>query len=395
MLMLLSLLAYHNKPSYRNICFTGIFAALLTMSRIPDIASLAIVMAVIIISQKRLIPILTHSIFGLIVFGVTTSLHYYWIYGNIDNLMTSWSKDNIITGHTHISNFIEGPLTHGPATVRMWLPVIVALLLGYTISRIKTKQHAKYIVFGIIISVLCFFCTYTVTPYPAGYFQFVFIIIAVSGYVYNKTHVDSHKFDNAATWITILLMVIIPAIGSDIIVYRPVVIPAIPVLIAINHKAFMTIPKPAIKIFIISTLIIFIGIKARNLRINHSPIKSDRLEFILTNSSDAPFISNIANKPHSESIAYIGNAKYMNDYLRTDGKGYSLHLFHYTRLTDREIEDDVINKLSCYDTVEIVFFPWGNYENTNYAAIYRHYLIKHGFNPLSEANDNAVFVRQK
>lgn len=394
MATLMAMLSYWDSNNIRALCLMGVTSALLTLSRIPDIAVLPIILVIIIVRQRKSIPILQHCVIGIIAFFITSCIVSLIIYGGIDTMLNAWDNKNIITGHTSLAHFMNGPKIHGPATVRMWLTPMMCILTGFVASKMHGVAFRKMITISIMLVLICFVCTYVVTPYCPGIFQFVFFALCVLGWVYNHTHNTKKIYDSGAIWITAVTVCIIPAIGSDIIVYRPVVIPAIPVLIAISYPYFKKIPTPIIRIFTISIFIIFFGIKMYSLAVNRFPVVGGKTGLLMANYSDVDFIRNINGQSHGKGTVHVGKLKYMYDYLTTDESGYRLHLFHYDKISDSQIVQDIEQNLCNYDTIMFTLWPTVNLEKEKYLESYRERLFENGFKAIDGSIDGRfIFIK--
>lgn len=388
-------LHYYKTPTVKNTILMGTCASLMTLSRIPNAIVLPILLCIIIIKRRNFMAILKDSTICLLSFIVSCTIIILIMYGNIYDYIIAWNHNNIISGHQKISNYIWGIKECLPLVLIMSAPIIITIFFSHITSRLNNPICRLFIsAIAVCCTIILFVILYNRFHNFYGYFIMTYLFLLFYGIKHIKNSTDSIYCVLIATAFSL-----IPAIGSDMFILRPLVIPIIPILISelypyIRKNEFI---KHAFLIYILSTIIIFGIMKFQ--RINDTTILSEcafpQLKGMRVSTTNAEKINRI--KPivsDNNNIAYVGSAKYVYDYLFSNNSGYRLHLFHYHSLNYDEINNDICCNLNHYAVIRIVILDRDmDGVRNQYPSLYEENLLKNGFD--KTIKDNITYFKKQ
>ena len=394
MTTLVATLRYYAKSTIENTILVGISAVAMVLSRIPNIIGLLPLLFIIIYKQRKLSKILTDCTIGLCSFLLTGTILILIMYGNFSDYIAVWNSDNIITGHTDIFIYINMLIGTIPICGVMGLPIITSIILGFIMSRWQTQRRTIFFVSValVVIATYISFLTYLtqLNSYPYVAYLFVFSY----GFVYNHTHNTQLRYSHSTLWIS-AIFAIIPAIGSDVMVLKLLIVPILPIAISILYSHFRKtlFPTQVFKLFAISTILIFALVRMFAIKNQSNPFPQyPQLSGISGSDYMVEVVDNLKTICDDKySIAYIGNAKYIYDYLLTNESGYNLHLFHY-KLSASEIKHDITEKITDYDIVKLTLYYDESITNAEHIRLYDKYLQEYGYEKIS--SDKLIYIKK-
>lgn len=386
-------LSYYAKPTIRNIFFIGISAAAMVLSRIPNIAGILPILFIIIYRQRKSLKILRDCAVGLSTFILSTIIIILIIYGNISQYISSWSPNNIITGHSDILIYFSSIINSVPECAEMCLPTAVTLILAYITQR--WRPHNKLLtLISVMLIILAAGTAFMIYPARIHIYSYaIFLFIILYGFVYNHTHKTKLVYDSAIMWISVIFA-IVPAIGSDVMAFKFMVIPIIPIVTAelYSHYSKDSFTIQVFKLFAVSTIVIFILFRVISLRTQNNTFSEyPQLTYINASSSIKEVIRNLNTICDERySIAHVGTTKYIYDYLLTNNTGYNLQLYHYSQMDANDIKKDITDNLINYDIIRITLPVDG--KTVKYVQLYDKYLQEYGYEQVS--SNKLVYIKK-
>ena len=249
-LALLAALRFLHAPDVRSSIFLGASLALLTLARVP--AGVSAICALILIKwlapknphPSSLVPrpssLAPHprslvprpSSLAPLAFLLTASI-LILLMGGFSQYFHAWAPDNIINNHYSIRPYLARILTLSPYILTAYGCGAAALLFSMLFFRIRKGRGSSLakaaVLFGGFAVPLCLalMVPWTVSA-VFGIPQFILLALLFYLPFYNLTH-DSRRPVSWTFLLTVIAFALVPAVGSDGMVERPLCLPLIPV----------------------------------------------------------------------------------------------------------------------------------------------------------------------
>jgi hypothetical protein len=338
---LILLLEYLNGRNGRwMIVANGVVQAIMIATRVPLGVIIPITILILYYNKRNTtLGVVQESIIYLSSCIATTIIIYFIIWGMPSNWLVAWSPNNIISGHGDIMSFIKGLGIIGWVLPQSGT-LLIAILVAQNIVKLKSK---KWIAVSIIV-VAIILMRYDEIEYDiliksgdmipdrpcGGYFTLVMAALFIVAFRLNR--VSSYNLTRIAI---IGIVAIIPGIGSDVMIMRPIWIFILPIL-----AVFLTGIRNTIMVWLVLTCCVMVTICATILvRLDDSRCnisKLPRIEGIHHTDDHELWLESIKKDIDSigislQDILIVGQGKYIVNYVYGETSSFEHHMFHYHR----------------------------------------------------------------
>jgi hypothetical protein len=344
-LNLIMLLEYlKGRTGIKSVVVLGIVQALMVETRLPLMVVVPITIVLFQItpntSKKEA---LKNTVIYFASGAVTTLVLYFVILGSPSNWLDAWSSKNIITGHRDIIVYFRNLMC-----IKWNLPqagsLLVALLVSPYILQIKSVKVRK-IVFAL--SAL-FLIGYDLVAWERGvdrpfngYYYFAVIVLFIVAYYFNQ------KNRAKVVEITVIVLsALLPAIGSDVMVLRPIWLFVLPILLVY----LVAVRRSLLIWLLLSGCVVIESFCYTTYRLrsrSNETLDIAGIEVMKQTHDHAKWVKDMvgdisANVPDLSKAVIVGSGKYLIDYLLTDGVGYHKDFFHYINYNGTECVDPLM-----------------------------------------------------
>lgn len=409
-LTLIATLYYLERGSYTSIVLMGVSSALMVLSRIPTITVLPILLLIIIYRvikhkdsyENPVREILQESIAGLAVFLLTAFITI-CIMGGFCMYVSSWSSDNIITGHSldNFYRFFNRLICLGIPAVKLWGIVLILFIAACLICKIKRLPFFLSIIvkgsIALFITVVAYKLRIIIASPTAdfGLGQGILLILVLYIPIYN--FINKKKLNCPASFLlTLVAFSLLAAVGSDSAIERVLTLSIIPI-------AFVCVYPYKKTIFSWFFMLVFLLTSAVNLTMYRglrswavyeiaSPYVKGSKFGINKCQKIEPLRSYIREKAVDVNNAeFLGPENYEQYYILTDKYPPLLNQYHYDD-DDCHMVKHTIDKLKCADFVFISLND--EYEEDDYKNII-HDLENEGYAKEMVMDNCLVLARKK
>lgn len=370
-------LKYRNIPSAS---LMGLLCGLMIASRITNIIAVPFIVLMICLCEihvKQKIRICSVFLLSLSASLLATA---YLIYGSMSTLSNAWSPSNIITGHGADIDTIKRMLADfNILSLYLTLGFVVSIIcLLFTVTTLRLRRHKKLFIILMILMLFLYAralrfdqtAHYGIWQFPTLLFLFIPQLSAILGI--NRS--ASETIIPAITlrqW-TILLFLLLPAVGSDHFYERFAPLVFFPIVIAHYYNKFsrqLTVfcTFMAVEIVFLSSLKLPVRILSMT---NDIGCLSPRTEGILYKDTSALVtqkeIYDIL-KSRGFNTTFVGARKSQWTYMYAPDHDYCIPHFHYidfdaekdTYLRNLINYDALILNLPIYDSPQMIdFLKW-------------------------------------
>ncbi len=247
MLCLLAAIRYYHRPTMTAVLFLAFSFALMCLSRVTLLAGLPFVSGLVVWICRRRVracvaQLLCGTVLGLIVVAAVLSL----IYGSVGAYTDVCILDNIVNGHVGKSAFFRlyGRLYHTTLeVVAGWSIGVSALVCTYFIVKAKRWKPAIWIMSALamafVVSSLHSLSEYF---YIFGAMHPVFFFLCFYGAY--RAAMSGSKVNMPFENVIVLVVAMLPLVGSDSFLVRVLVLPVLPVVCATDYMRLRHIIRP-------------------------------------------------------------------------------------------------------------------------------------------------------
>lgn len=401
-LSLLATLYYMSAKTPVAAAFIGISSALMVLSRIPTICILPLFPVIIVRtalksgSVRRPSVIITRDLLtGIVAFVLTATITIMLMCG-METYIRSWNPDNIITGHTSLSDYLGRLVELGIPNLLLWGVTGLLYLASWLI--VKFRQT----LFAIIASIFS-----------------IIAIVAVASVLLNKIDAPTadfgiaqgtlvitllylplrHRFIDPATacpsdrlW-TIVAFSLVAAVGSNGIAERPLALPLIPIICAYIYPYRNLTISCYFIIMMLLTLKMSLGITRNNRETHQLTTSLERFEGLKFSKQAMqlwkPIIATVNTlQAEGHTVRFWGLYKYHFQYAFNSDCTRTHNLYHYDEEIP-EIRSAVVNELSESDAV--IFRGDMRWDRPCMKTIDE--LIKLGFRPVRISDEYSLLLK--
>lgn len=318
-LCFLSALLYLRRGTVGAGTLLGVATALMVASRVP-LAVLLPVVAVAVVRGRRSRWAPWVSLGSFI---VSAAVLVWLIYGSWCGLMDAWSPDNVITGHTDPVIFLRGLATTVPRLVMEQLLPLVCIGGAWIALRRGRGVLAAVCASAVLVGLSMLYIL------PVRVFWGVWIPVVL------MLCFKGRRVEGAHTWL-LLCFCVAPAVGSDHLAERLLMLPLIPVALAWAWTEvrrytvpFCTAMFSAIVVMSAAKYVYWVhegacDASALNPRLAGLYVSREFYGEVETLRADA-----VKAEAPGRGFVFAGRDKYVGAYCISDSALYSLQHFHY------------------------------------------------------------------
>lgn len=408
-LTLVATLYYIGRGSVISLILLGISTSMMILARVPTAVILPFYL-LIIVWRNRNVRLNGRSyvnktmrefrdmaiLFVTIIASALLILHFTV---GIENYVSAWNHDNIITGHSDIRDYIERIVTLGPAALKLWgviLGLAVAGLIIAHLSNGKALTILKYLIFaGALAGAIIAVREINSTTADFGLAQGLLLVVLLYIPVKNLCFGGNIPCPTSMLW-TVVLFSLLAAAGSNGIVERPLAIPLIPIAATAVYPYRNGMLKWLFILTFCLSMKINIGHVWNRYKTQTYRIETPALDGISLSSrsyTQLQQMKQISDALHAQekSVAYLGLLKYNLYYIFSDEAPRLLQMYHY----DETKADDLkraVDELSKADAVIILSNP--RYDDNSY-EVTANALQSRGFKRQSSPAPSLLFVKSE
>jgi len=401
---LLATLYYVEKGTVSGVVLVGGSTALMVLARIPTLVIMPVLSGIIIWRNCKaggtagsvVRPVLRDSFAGILSFAIVAIIVVETTVG-IGRYVSSWTSENIITGHSGIRPYIDGILSHIAEELGMWAIVALMALAAMAVAHLKSGRYS------VILKCSIFIAAFLVSAVLVKMMNLPFLFGIATGtlwimllYIPVRNVIRGPKIPCPGSFLWIVFcFAMLAGVGSDSILERPLACPLIPVVAAELYK----FRSGMLRWFLLLVSVLILKINVGALRIlahrNVYTIDQPRLEGLYLSAYGYEFISSMKAVSDSvtaegKSMGYLGLYKDYHYYMFTDKYTCLIQLYHYDENNPKHLEI-AVRELKDEDVVGI---RWDSRWDFNTYGPTSRELEKYGFETRKIAEDYLLLTRR-
>jgi hypothetical protein len=363
-LSLIMLLEYlKGRTGRKSVIYIGIVQALMVQTRLPMIFVVPITIILFFSDSKisksqSLKNVIIYLASGLI----TTILLYFVILGSPSNWLDAWKSKNILSGHGDLMVYIKN-LSYVKWNLPQASALLVALLISPYILKLKSLLSRAI---AFVLSAF-FLVGYDLLVWGRGmdipcngYYYFAAIAIIVIAY-----YINQKKRKKTLEITTVVIFSLLPAVGSDVMVLRPIWLFILPVLLLYLTR----LRQILLTWMLLSGIVVFMSFCYTTYRIRScrtDVVNIVKIDGMRQTHEHAEWVQDMirdvtTNIPNINDAITVGQGKYMMDYLLGDGVGYHNSFFHYQNFDGKESVDSLMfQEMAMKDYIILSAIWWGS-----------------------------------
>ncbi len=386
MLCMASVFAYISRPSHKLAALTGVTAALFSMSRIPSVVIIPIIVFFIFRfrgdKKGKLEDLVCFSVCLLIsLIGIVLM-----IYGNFGAFFKAWNPDNIITGHSpyQFHRHLKGIIEIAPRELVESLIPITCVIAGVGIVWVKKKKLVVIVTLCVIISIITLSLLW-ILPIRIffGGWLLIFIVALfynpLSGLFYKQVR-NQDEYNKKLFWVVVVFAVV-PIIGSDRLLERWMVLPLLPVALVLCYRDVKKYILPIAWFMMVAVVTMTVAKNGVWIYegLNRMSAISPRLAGMCQGDEVYRAVEDVQNaverlNKEDRNYTFVGLKKYLGAYVADPDCLYNFQHFHYLDFEkDKEMYE---RRLIGYDAI-IVMPTLYSYSEMNDAFF--DFLGEHGY----------------